>query len=294
MRAALLTRHARDPRLKQATHSPERERLLDLVTGAPTHKITQRQHGDQLVARLCSQQRIHLRMIRFVHLCRGVDVGHEFGLAPRGVLMSGVGLDAAQAITEGRSPHLWLVLLLVIEKPSHGYEIAQRYEERFGWLLPISSSRVYAALERLRADGLVEGVAERQAFADARSRGRRRLRATRRGAEAYRSWLARRMRDNAQRFELLGQLASVAVLGLRGAVDVLDRFEHECISELKRLPLVDERVAAGQCDAGELAQSLAADRQRRVLRADLDWAAEARKTVLSYAERHDSDVERGR
>lgn len=197
--------------------------------------------------------------------------------------MFGANFDAARSPAEGRAPQSWLVLGLVIERPSHGYEIVQRYEARYGWLLPISSGSVYEALKRLRRDGLLEEVPEEEPVHDARSRGRRCLRATRAGAQAYRGWLAGRMRDNPQRFELLGRLASTAVLGVRGAIDVLERFESECVRDLKGLPLLDDRVSAGECDAGELARWLAVDRQRRALRADLDWAADARKTVLLYA-----------
>ncbi len=99
------------------------------------------------------------------------------------------------------------------------------------------------------------------------------------------------MRDNPQRFELLGRLASASVLGVRGALDVLERFESECIHDLKGLPLLTEDVAAGECDAGELAQWLAVDRHRRALRADSDWAADARKTVLVYAEHDEGHAE---
>jgi DNA-binding PadR family transcriptional regulator len=205
--------------------------------------------------------------------------------------MAGVSFDVAHPDCEGGSPQSWLVLGLVIERPSHGYEIVRRYEDRFAWLLPISSSSVYGALERLRRDGLLEEIAEEEPVEDARSRNRRCLRATRPGAQAYRAWLAGQMRDNPQRFELLGRLASSAVLGVRGAVDVLDRFESECIAELKALPLLDERVGAGECDAGELARWLAVDRERRSLRADLDWAADARRAVLLHAQRHEKDAE---
>lgn len=205
--------------------------------------------------------------------------------------MFGANFDAAYSPSEGRSPHLWFVMGLVIERSSHGYEIVQRYDARFGWLLPISSASVYEALKRLRHAGLLEEVPEEGPVHDARSRGRRRLRATRAGAEAYRGWLAGQMRDNPQRFALLGRLDSTTVLGVRGAIDVLERFESECIRELKDLPLLDERVSAGECDAAELARWLAVDHQRRALRADLDWAADARKTVLLYADRRGGQTE---
>ncbi len=48
------------------------------------------------------------------------------------------------------SPAVWLVLALVIEQSSHGYEISQRYQRRFGSFVSMSVPRVYAALDRLR------------------------------------------------------------------------------------------------------------------------------------------------
>lgn len=66
---------------------------------------------------------------------------------------------SGRAGEDGRSQAYWLILGLVIDEPSHGYEISRRYESRFGELVPLTVPRVYAALDRLRDDGLIEPVA---------------------------------------------------------------------------------------------------------------------------------------
>lgn len=201
----------------------------------------------------------------------------------------------AQALGELRSPLVWLVLGLVIERPSHGYEIARRYEDRFGSFLPISGSSVYASLDRLHGAGMLEEIAvEDDEEADARSRGRRRYRATRAGVGAYRDWVAARMRDDPQRAQLLARLASASVLGVGGALDVLERFERDCLQEMKALPLCeDDPVREGRVRFTELAQWLVVSWQRTQLRAALDWAADARRMLLAYAERGERAPEHG-
>jgi DNA-binding PadR family transcriptional regulator len=41
------------------------------------------------------------------------------------------------------------VLALVIERPSYGYELYERFGRRFGEFLPASQGNVYDALKRL-------------------------------------------------------------------------------------------------------------------------------------------------
>src|SRR5271168_5258522 len=58
-----------------------------------------------------------------------------------------------------RSQVACAVLGLVIEKPSHGYEIGQRFERRFGGFLSVGRSSIYAALASLMEAELIEKMA---------------------------------------------------------------------------------------------------------------------------------------
>jgi DNA-binding PadR family transcriptional regulator len=98
-------------------------------------------------------------------------------------------LAAGEAVDAG-SLAAWLVLGLIIQQPSHGYELYQRFE-RFGAVLPLSRSSVYAVLDRLRERGMVEEIDLEPVGPVSRKReSRRSYRATAVGASAYRRWVA--------------------------------------------------------------------------------------------------------
>jgi DNA-binding PadR family transcriptional regulator len=184
-----------------------------------------------------------------------------------------------KAAEEPRSPAAWLVLGLLLEQPSHGYEISQRYEGRFGSFASMSVPRVYAALDRLRDNGMIEAVAlDASRPVPKQHLMRRSYRVTAAGVEAYRAWVVERMLDDPQRPQLLARIASAGSLGLDGVLDVIDRYERACLEHLQSLPsegpAPDEELADE-----ELARVLIADQQRRELDARRAWAAHARGLV---------------
>lgn len=211
-------------------------------------------------------------------------LGDQQGSRLGGCVVTMRGIGDAQLLEDLGSPADWLVLGLVIERPSHGYEIAQRYQGRFDWFLSISGSRVYAALDRLHAGGLIEEIPDEEVEGrgDARSRNRRRFRARRLGVEAFRHWVAQRMRDDQQQARLLAQVASTAMLGTDSALEVLNHFENRCGREMSRLPLLD-RGLVHDGSFGDVVNSMVVDWMRRRISADLDWAQDARQVVLARA-----------
>jgi DNA-binding PadR family transcriptional regulator len=192
----------------------------------------------------------------------------------------------ARAVEDQRSSGVWLVLALVIEQPSHGYEISQRYERRFGSFRSMSVPRVYGALDRLRDAGMIEPIAVKP-VKPARKQHlmRRSYQATDAGARAYRRWVAEEMRDDPQRPLLLARMASVGVLGIDAVLDVIDCYERECIEELRALPTHSEPLQSGRSSLEELTESLVIDQQRRELRARHDWAVHARDIVEAHKQR---------
>jgi DNA-binding PadR family transcriptional regulator len=186
----------------------------------------------------------------------------------------------------------WLVLALVIEQPSHGYEISQRYERRFGSFQPMSVPRVYAALDRLRDAKMIEQIVLKPAKpASKQHLMRRSYRATRAGTQAYHAWVAERMRDDPQRPQLLGRIATAGLIGIDDVLDVIDRYQRECMEELRALPTDSERLETGRSNLEELTEYLVNDQQRRELRARHDWAVHARGILEAHKRRRSAQGE---
>jgi DNA-binding PadR family transcriptional regulator len=194
-------------------------------------------------------------------------------------------------VEDSRSPAAWLVLALLIEQPSHGYEISQRYQRRFGEFLPMSVPRVYGALDRLRDDGMIEPIDLKPVKPEGKQHlMRRSYRVTHAGVEAYRRWVAERMRDDPQRPQLLGRIVSAGLVGIDAVLDVIDRYQRECMEELRALPAGSEELESGRSSLEELTESLVIAQQRRELQARHDWAVYARRVLEAHKQNASAEV----
>jgi DNA-binding PadR family transcriptional regulator len=163
------------------------------------------------------------------------------------------------------------VLALVIEKPSYGYEVWQRFEARFGGLLDVGSSRIYQAVNGLLDDGLIEEL-------PGGSEGSRRqprpcYRATARGTSAHRAWLAEELRADPTRLELSQRLLAVAGDDAATLLEVVDRYEEACLDEMAEL-----RTSAHPT-ASAVRGRLLAEERRLVLEARMKWILFARRQL---------------
>jgi len=177
------------------------------------------------------------------------------------------------------------VLGLVIEKPSYGYEIWQRFEPRFGGFLLARKSMIYSALATLATTGLIEkmvgmeSVGVRQGAKPGAS-----YRATRSGARAYRKRVAEHLRDDPQRAEMLGRMVSAGIIGIEAALDFLDRYEEECLLELQRmtLPTLNALWRAAS-EVSRVVERLVIEERRRMIDAQLKWVDYARAELRACA-----------
>ena len=207
---------------------------------------------------------------------------------PRGSVAAS---DEPGAAEEVLSLSAWLVLALVIESPSHGYELYQRYELRFGGLSPRSKPSVYSLLTRLEDSRMIERtVIESSGRPRRQHDSRRSYRATRTGAEAFRRWVAERMRDDPDRLELLARIAAICFLGEDAVLAVIDHYESDCVQAMKALPASDPEDE--HCGVAELVESLVVDQRRREVRARIDWAVHARRALQAQAARLLAERER--
>ncbi|HEX4806336.1 MAG TPA: PadR family transcriptional regulator [Conexibacter sp.] len=186
------------------------------------------------------------------------------------------------------SPVTWAVLGLVMERPSYGYELAQRLERRYGDVLPVSSSwQIYAALNALEKAGYVEPVDPQQKLEAQRAKTRQpkvRYRATEAGIEAFKRWLADQMHDDPAHGDLLRKLVAGRRVAVVDSVDVVrdlvKQYEELCVAEARVLSHdVPDTPAA---DLGELIERLVLEARRTKLDAHFSWMEYAHREIDAY------------
>ncbi len=173
----------------------------------------------------------------------------------------------------GRAPVGAAVLALVIEKPSYGYEVWQRFEERFGSLLDVGSSRIYQVVNGLLDEGLIEQVPGRGSSRQPKPR----YRATAAGASEHRRWLAEELRDDPLRTELHRRLLAIGADDAPTMLELVDRYEQACLDEMARLG------RGARATATAVRDRLLAEEQRLVLEARLKWILFARRQLQAQS-----------
>lgn len=175
-----------------------------------------------------------------------------------------------------RSPVARAVLGLVIEKPSHGYEIDQRFRGRFGSLLQAEKSSIYRTLSRLARDGLIEAMPLGEAPVVRRgAKVGPSYRATAEGARTYRALLADEVRTDPRVADVLGRFMLAAMSSVDAALDFLDSYEQRCVQDAAALAPPSQEGPPPAEVVGAV-QRLLLDKQRRAIDADLAWISYAK------------------
>jgi DNA-binding PadR family transcriptional regulator len=174
----------------------------------------------------------------------------------------------------------YAVLGLLLEQPSYGYEVLVRFRRAFGvaqW--GISPQGLYASLDRLERDGLIEPV-------DVSDRGARRrqpktpYRVTPSGADELRRFLDTPMSADPSRAELLLRLQCVAAGDAGALLRLLDGHEQACLDELGQM---SQRPQAAD---DSLVGRLALEERRLAIQARLLWVDYARRELRASSGRH--------
>jgi DNA-binding PadR family transcriptional regulator len=166
------------------------------------------------------------------------------------------------------------VLGLLLEQPSYGYEVLVRFRRAFDaaqW--GISPQGLYASLDRLERDGLIELVETPERDAS-RRQPKTPYRVTPSGAQELQSFLESPMSADPSRAELLLRLQCVAAQDADALVQMLDGHEQACLDELGRIG----GEASGVQSAGNdsLIERLALEERRLAIQARLLWIDYAR------------------
>jgi DNA-binding PadR family transcriptional regulator len=125
------------------------------------------------------------------------------------------------------------LLALVLERPGHGYELANRLADRLGETWQIVLKDVYRLLEGLQEDGLLLLREEREP-------GRRRTRSvyypSDLAAEAFSEWMETLVPKEPMRVGIRAKVAVAREHDARSLLLALRNYEQECLGLLKLAP----------------------------------------------------------
>jgi DNA-binding PadR family transcriptional regulator len=173
----------------------------------------------------------------------------------------------------------YAVLGLLLERPSYGYEVLVRFRRAFDagqWA--ISPQGLYASLDRLERDGLIEPIALETADVS-RRQPKTPYRVTGDGARALRHFLETPMSPDPTRAEFLVRLQCAASKDTDALLRMLDGYEHACLDELGRLTHGADEVS----QPGTLVELLALEDRRLGIQARLTWIDFARQHLRTAA-----------
>ena len=179
-----------------------------------------------------------------------------------------------------RSPVSWALLGLVIQRPSYGYELVQRFERTYGDALELSSpSQIYTALDTLARKALIEKLPAERVPVGVVRQPKPHYRATAKGERDFQDWLVAQLCDERRRSRLFAH--QLAVLSPREALAVLERYEQECLKQASRAPMA--AAEDHSLEGGALAARLVGEEERLAVDARLSWIEYARRELTALA-----------
>ncbi len=181
----------------------------------------------------------------------------------------------------GRSSHLRGALLgLVLERPSHGGELANRLSMRLGETWGIDSNDIYRLLQNLEAEGLV--CVREEPRRDKRPGTRIVYHPTERTSAALTRWIETLLPRETFRLGLHAKLAVAREHDLPGLRSALKQHRRECL-ELATMMCPGEGEPGSW---GALLMDCTRDGIHQMLQTELDWVARTLTRIDEYAALH--------
>jgi DNA-binding PadR family transcriptional regulator len=176
------------------------------------------------------------------------------------------------------------VLGLVIERPSYGYQLAQRLEERFG-ASGFAPSGVYSALDQLTRDELVRSAGELGAGPARRAAPRMIYEATPQGVDHFESWMLASAATPPLRDDLHMKIALCQPRNVPRLIEMVHGQELACLGRLRDLSLLaeEDRAGAGR-EWSRLMKVLARDAEVAFWNARIEWLQNARELLEQLSE----------
>ncbi len=174
----------------------------------------------------------------------------------------------------------WALLGLVIERPSYGYELANRFEYAYKGMLQLSGvSYVYTALDTLKCRGMIEEIPGTRAGRQPKPR----YRATAQGVHSYQERLIAQMREDFRRSRLFARQLAVFAQEPDIALDVIERYGEACLEEAGDMPVPGATTGSAGDPVSNLASRLVSEERRLTMEAKLPWIDFARREFKALA-----------
>ena len=176
----------------------------------------------------------------------------------------------------------WVLLGLVIERPSYGLELYNRYERLYADLLPVSgSSHIYKALDELENRGFIETIP----IAVAGRQPKPHYRVTPVGASSFEDWYVEQMGLQRRSLELWTRQMGIFAPDPDAALRVVGRFRRESLAAAGRIGAGSDSVSDSR---GALIDKLVDEQMRITAGGELSWlrfaAASFRARKVSVAD----------
>jgi DNA-binding PadR family transcriptional regulator len=169
------------------------------------------------------------------------------------------------------------LLALVLERPGHGYELANRLADRLGETWLIVRKDIYRLLEALERDGLVSLKEEWEA---GRRRGRLVYYPTESTAQAVSEWMETLIPKEPMRAGIRAKVAVARERDARPLLLALQEYERECLRLLRLAP-----VAPGVPSWKGLLVDCTREAVDAQLRCELEWARRTRRRIEEHLTR---------
>lgn len=197
----------------------------------------------------------------------------------------------ARPETARTSPRSWMrgastplrgaLLGLLLERPGHGGELANRLVSRLGETWRIDSNDVYRLLEQLERDGLADSREE------PRKANQRRTRLvyypTDESARALTTWMETLLPREPVRLGVQAKLAVAREEDLPRLLNALREYERECLVLAQSVFPTEAQVQTWAA----LIMDCTRDSIYGLLQAEIDWAGRTRRRIEEHAPQGD-------
>ncbi len=187
--------------------------------------------------------------------------------------------------TPMRSPVNWALLGLIVERPSYAYDLAQRFERRYGEVLPLSNvGHIYTALGVLVGRTLVEEIPGTRAGRQPKPH----YRTTPLGMSEYRGWLVGQLGEDRRRNQMFVLALGALTNEPEQMLEVIKGYERACITEGMGTSISGTQETSLD-SAPALLGRLGEEENRLAVGAKLEWVEYARQELKKLGGRAQAD-----